>query len=168
MQPTKKLYRSDDDRIIAGVAGGLGKYFNVDSLFIRLIFLLLALVHGLGILFYVIFALVVPKEDGEAVVNRKAAKKMKKFAGKTEEKVKEMADKIEKGGKSWLQGGKRILGLVILIVGLLALLNVILPVSWFRWDIFWRAALIVVGLYLLIKTEKKTGPTPSEPAEQQK
>lgn len=163
MQPIKKLYRSDDDRILAGVAGGLGNYFNVDPLFIRLIFLLLALVHGLGILFYVILIFIIPKEGGKSLDVAKAGQKLKEFAGAAEEKTQEVTEKIEKQGKSWLQDPRRVIGLVVLIVGLLALLNRIVPVSWFRWDIFWRVALIVVGFYLLLKTDKKAKPASSVP-----
>jgi len=162
IEPMKKLYRSSDDRILAGVAGGMGRYFNVDPLFIRLIFVLLALVHGLGVLLYVIFIFIIPKKGGKSIDAETAGKKLKELAQDAEEKTKEVAEKIEKQGKSWMQDRRRVIGLVILLVGLLALLNEVVSVSWFRWDIFWRVALIVVGFYLLIKTDKKDKPVPDE------
>ena len=62
-----KLYRSKEDRIFAGVAGGAGEYFNTDSTLIRLIFVLITFVTGIlpFVLFYIIAALIVPVK-GEA------------------------------------------------------------------------------------------------------
>lgn len=162
IEPIKKLYRSSDDRILAGVAGGMGRYFHVDPLFVRLIFVLLALVQGLGILLYVIFIFIIPKEGGKHLDAATAGKKIKELAQEAEEKTKEVAEKIEKQGKGWMHDRRRVIGLVILLVGLLALLNEVVSVSWFRWDIFWRVALIVVGFYLLIRTDKKQKSASSE------
>src|SRR5579884_2990910 len=58
--PAKRLYRSRQDRMIAGVCGGLAQYFNVDPVVVRLIFLIL-LFGGPGILAYLILAIVVPE-----------------------------------------------------------------------------------------------------------
>lgn len=58
----KRLYRSRTDRKIAGVCGGLGKYFNVDPVIIRIIWVALALAGGAGLIGYLIFWLVVPEE----------------------------------------------------------------------------------------------------------
>lgn len=56
------LYRSRTDRWIAGVCGGLGAYFNVDSNAIRIAFVLLALWHGFGVLVYLVMVLTLPDE----------------------------------------------------------------------------------------------------------
>ena len=57
-----RLYRSRDERMIWGVCGGLGKYFNVDPTVVRLV-AVLTLFFGLtGALVYVILAIVVPPE----------------------------------------------------------------------------------------------------------
>ncbi len=58
----KRLYRSRSERIIAGVCGGLGQYINVDPTLIRLIFIVLALLGGPGIIVYLIMWLIVPEE----------------------------------------------------------------------------------------------------------
>ncbi len=57
-----RLYRSREDYWIAGVCGGLGKYFEVDSNPIRLGFVLLAVWNGLGVLLYLVTVLIVPEE----------------------------------------------------------------------------------------------------------
>lgn len=60
--PTKKLYRSRTNRIIAGVCGGIGECFLVDPTFIRLAFVLFSFMGGCGILLYIIMILIVPVE----------------------------------------------------------------------------------------------------------
>jgi phage shock protein C len=57
----KRLYRSDKDKIIAGVCGGIGEYLEVDPVFIRLIWVIIALCGGAGILAYLIAWLIIPK-----------------------------------------------------------------------------------------------------------
>ena len=58
----KELHRSRDDRILAGVAGGLGRYFDLSPTFFRIAFVILTLVGGAGILIYVAAALIIPDE----------------------------------------------------------------------------------------------------------
>ncbi len=60
---SKRLYRSKTDRIIGGVCGGLGKYFDVDPTIIRLLWVVIFLMGGSGILIYIIFWIVLPEED---------------------------------------------------------------------------------------------------------
>lgn len=58
----KKLYRSQTDKVWAGVCGGLGEYFEIDPLLIRVVFMILVIISGvwpaLGI--YIIIMLIVP------------------------------------------------------------------------------------------------------------
>lgn len=58
----KRLYRSRDERMIGGVCGGLAKYLVIDPTVVRLIFILLALAGGPGLLIYLIMLIVVPEE----------------------------------------------------------------------------------------------------------
>lgn len=61
-QPVRELHRSRDDRYLAGVAGGMGRYFDISPTFFRLAFVLLTFAGGSGILLYVVAALIVPDE----------------------------------------------------------------------------------------------------------
>jgi len=56
----KELHRSRSDRMLAGVCGGLGEYFNVNPVFYRVGFVILTLLGGAGILVYGACALVIP------------------------------------------------------------------------------------------------------------
>jgi phage shock protein PspC (stress-responsive transcriptional regulator) len=58
----KRYYRSDTDRMLAGVCGGLAEYFNIDSTIVRLVAVLLAVfTSGAAVFAYVILAIIVPK-----------------------------------------------------------------------------------------------------------
>jgi phage shock protein PspC (stress-responsive transcriptional regulator) len=59
----RRFLRSRDDRVVGGVAGGLGKYFDVDPVFFRVGFVALAFLGGVGLLLYVAALLFVPSED---------------------------------------------------------------------------------------------------------
>jgi phage shock protein PspC (stress-responsive transcriptional regulator) len=58
---SKRLYRDRSNRILAGVAGGLGAYFNMDPLIFRILFLLSMFVGGAGFLVYIIMWIIVPE-----------------------------------------------------------------------------------------------------------
>ena len=57
----KKLYRSEDNKIFLGICGGIGEYFSVDPVVIRVIFVGLIFAGFSGILAYIVAAFVVPK-----------------------------------------------------------------------------------------------------------
>ena len=58
----KKLTRSREDKKLAGVCGGIAKYFGLDSNIIRLIWVLAVVFAGVGLLAYLICALLIPEE----------------------------------------------------------------------------------------------------------
>lgn len=62
----KKLYRSQNERMIAGVCGGLAEYFNIDPTIVRLAFVAAALMGGPGLIVYLVMLVVVPEAPGGA------------------------------------------------------------------------------------------------------
>lgn len=58
----KKLYKSESDKKICGVCGGIAQYFDIDSTIVRLICLALILCWGSGLLAYIVAAIVMPRE----------------------------------------------------------------------------------------------------------
>lgn len=58
---TKRLYRSTKERMLGGVCGGLGEYFDVDPTIIRLIAVVFAL-SGAGVLAYIIAWIIIPEQ----------------------------------------------------------------------------------------------------------
>lgn len=62
MSEPKRLYRSRTDKKIAGICGGMGKYFGIDPVIFRVIWLLLLLGMGAGLLVYLILWVAIPME----------------------------------------------------------------------------------------------------------
>lgn len=58
----KKFYRVRQGKIIAGVCGGIAKYFGIDPKIVRLLCVALIAAYGSGLLVYIVFAVFVPKE----------------------------------------------------------------------------------------------------------
>jgi phage shock protein C len=65
MAQTRRLYRSRNRRV-AGVCGGLAQYFNLDATLIRILFVVLAVLGGSGLLLYVAMWIIVPNEPSAA------------------------------------------------------------------------------------------------------
>ena len=61
----KKLYKSQSDRKLCGVCGGLGEFFGIDASLIRLAWIVFSLLGGSGVLAYIIAAIVIPDEPLE-------------------------------------------------------------------------------------------------------
>jgi phage shock protein PspC (stress-responsive transcriptional regulator) len=68
----KRLERSSSDRVLAGVCGGLGRYFNLSPAFYRLGFVVLTLLGGAGVLVYLAAVLVIPREGEPASIAEEA------------------------------------------------------------------------------------------------
>ena len=58
----RRLQKSNN-RMLVGVAGGLADYFRIDPVIVRVIFILLVFANGLGILAYIVLALLMPKAE---------------------------------------------------------------------------------------------------------
>jgi phage shock protein C len=58
----KRIYRSTKERVIAGVCGGMGEYFDKDPVLFRILFVLVTLCLGFGVLAYLVFWISIPKD----------------------------------------------------------------------------------------------------------
>lgn len=58
---TKRFYRSQNERMIAGVCGGVAEYFDIDPTLVRLLFVVFALAGGPGLIAYFVMMLIVPE-----------------------------------------------------------------------------------------------------------
>jgi phage shock protein PspC (stress-responsive transcriptional regulator) len=63
MKNKKKLTKANENKIIFGVASGLGKYFEIDPILFRLGFIILTFAGGGGVLIYLLFALLMPASE---------------------------------------------------------------------------------------------------------
>lgn len=56
----RRFYRNPDDKVIAGVCSGIASYFNIDPVFVRVIFAVFGLMHGIGVVAYIILWIAMP------------------------------------------------------------------------------------------------------------
>ncbi|MDN5273247.1 PspC domain-containing protein [Chloroflexus sp. MS-CIW-1] len=66
---TRRLQRTRSDRMIAGVAGGLAKYLGIDPVIMRIAFVIVGLMNGIGVVIYLVLWLLMPNEDAESTTN---------------------------------------------------------------------------------------------------
>ena len=64
----KRLYRTVEGKMIAGVCGGIANYFKIDSSIVRLIWALAILCAGTGVLAYIVCAFIIPEEPEDDFV----------------------------------------------------------------------------------------------------
>ena len=146
----KRLYRSQKDKIIAGVCGGIGEYFSIDPLIIRIIAVILFFWGGSGIIAYIIGMIIIPLDLGPVDDDKK---KTTKAVSKGDKK-----EVVKTGGDS----GALIIGIVLVVVGGIFLMRN-LPFFneyywWFRHQIghiFWPSVLIALGAFMIIRGTKK-------------
>ncbi len=133
----KKLYRSRTDRFLAGVCGGLGEYFNVDSNLIRLLFVVLAFMGGAGVILYLAALIIVPENPHQAATARRKSNQTMFWA------------------------------LLLIALGVLLLLRQFgffysFHLHQFPWSVIWAIFLIGIGLFLIFSQPKKTADTTAE------
>lgn len=151
---TKQLYRSQTNRIIAGVAGGLGEYFAIDPIIFRLLFLVLTFGGGAGVLLYLIAWIIIPEDTTAAKDETKHTRDVKK---EVEDKVETIARDVTEAGKRISQGSQEhntIGGLVLLALGVLFLVQNLTEFD--VWGNFWPILLIALGLGIIIRRNKRS------------
>lgn len=63
----KKLYRSNVDKKLCGVCGGIAEYFSIDPTMVRLAWALVSVFAGAGILAYIVCALIIPEKPSDII-----------------------------------------------------------------------------------------------------
>lgn len=138
----KRLYRSSDKGIVAGVAAGLGEYFSIDPAIIRLLFVLSTFFGGFGIPVYLILWLILPDKSGGD-------------AG-TEETIQKNIDQMKERTRSFAQSfsandGKpprNTLALILIVIGVIFLMD---NLDLIRFELFWPLVIIVIGLAIWMR-----------------
>ena len=59
----KRLYKSNQNKVLDGVCGGIAEYFGVDPTLIRLAWVVFSLLGGSGLLAYILAAIIIPRDD---------------------------------------------------------------------------------------------------------
>jgi len=158
-----RLYRSRDERMIAGVAGGLAERLDLDPSLVRIIWAVLVLPTGfLALLVYVVMAIVVPEEPpAEAPLAEapaaagESAREAPTAPAWPDARVQRRAEREARRAARRADGGKGavILGGILVVVGALFLVRQLLPDVDF--DLLWPAALIVLGVALVLGSVRR-------------
>lgn len=149
-----KLYRSQKQRVVAGVAGGLAEYFNIDPVIIRVLLVVITILKGVGILLYIILWIAIPEEPFEIAYGLKKENPEEPNSQVDGEPKQEdnIFDGVPEPPKKSHTG--RIIGGSILIgIGLLFLMDQFIP-SFDFGDIF-PFIFIVIGAALIFNSVKK-------------
>ena len=146
----KRLTRSYNG-VIAGVCGGLGKYFNLDPVLVRAIFLLLFLVGGGGLLLYIILWIAVPRDPYYYTPYQDVNPPGNPSGnpGFTYEEKKTSATAADGKTSTSTSGNNMtayILGIAFILFGMMFLLHTLFYIGLSR---LWPISLILVGLILI-------------------
>ena len=100
-QTSKKLFRDGDDKFLGGVSSGLGHYFGIDVIWIRILWLILAFGFGFGFLAYFLFWILVPeaKTTAEKLQMRGEVVNLSNIERKIKEEFNELGDRINEAGE---------------------------------------------------------------------
>ncbi len=158
----KRLYRSQGDRMIWGVCGGLARYFAIDPTIVRIIFVLLLFANGAGVLAYIVLAIVVPLEGSKTGQTRDTVREnMAEIRETAAEVGQEVCATIGgEEGKSTTSPETHhrrqlFFGITLLVVGVLLLAGNLNLFSWFRWQFIWPVIIIGVSLLIIFRARGK-------------
>jgi phage shock protein C len=120
-QAERLLRRSSDDKVLAGVCGGLGRHLGVDPVLLRIAAVVLALANGLGVIAYVIAWIVIPEERaGQPVAGARPPRQ---------------------------ETGRLVLGGSLVVLGLVLLLDRLAPDLQ---RLFWPLAVVAAGAAIML------------------
>ncbi|MFH0990181.1 MAG: PspC domain-containing protein [bacterium] len=139
----KRLYLSKKDKVIAGVAGGLGEYLDVDPVFIRIIFVVALFAGGFGLLAYIVAWIILPERPNG--VNAASAPQSEPQPGQSIP-----ASPPPPPPQPAQQGrGGLIFGSILVVLGLLFLAENF--IENFHFGDWWPLILVAMGAGLLYK-----------------
>lgn len=131
---TKKVYRSKTDKMIGGVCGGLGSYFKVDVVLIRLLWVFSFFAGGIGLFAYILAWIIIPEEgnfNSGPFTNGEQASQEEPF----------------KNSPGTDRQGQLVIGLIAIFIGVFLLIRQFIPfIPWFNiWPIF----IILIGIAVI-------------------
>ena len=149
----KRLFRSHKDKIIAGICGGLGDYFDVDPVIFRALFVVLTFVNGIGLLLYAIFWIVVPQESVGVQSNNENTQHTHRTSYSNPKSVYSNATAFVPKVFKKRRTGRIMVALLAILIGVIALLSNLFSFDLLRFEILWPLFLIFIGFYFIFKKE---------------
>ncbi len=169
MQPVSDpRFHRGSDRILGGVCSGLGGGFRIDPLWIRIAFVLLAFVQGIGIFLYLILWLVMPERlEGQSAsrsgfdsmtadIRRLWSELGGRPSGQAQAPIAASTEQDVAPAQSQAGAGRRdqplLFGVALVVIGVIFLGN---NIGLFNWDVLWPVALIAAGIVLMLRSVQR-------------
>jgi phage shock protein C len=136
--PENRLTRSESDKILAGVCGGIAVYLGIDSLLVRLAFVVLLFASGIGFPIYLILWIIMPRE---ADIHKTGSQVIQKNIGEMSDTVSSSMNRVGRPGT---------IGVLLILLGIYFLLD---QLGWMHWanGIFWPLVFIGAGVYMMAR-----------------
>jgi phage shock protein PspC (stress-responsive transcriptional regulator) len=137
-----RLTRNSNDKIIAGVAGGIASYLAIDPIWVRVAFLILLFASGIGFPIYLILWIVMPLDDG----SDESEDAIQKNISDIGETISSSVNRLGRPGT---------IGIILILLGAYFLLSQMGILNWIGGAVFWPLVIIGFGVYLLLKRNKQ-------------
>ena len=142
---SKRLYRSKTDSMLAGVAGGMAEYFDIDPTLVRAAWVVLIVASaGAALIAYIVLAIIMPKQEAAFGQPSQSADE------NAEDSPEDAAEVVphSRDDERWTTRQK-LLGIGLVALGGIFLLSNLGFFSWWRWDVLWPLILIGIGAALI-------------------
>ena len=155
MAQRQRLTKSSNERMIFGVAGGLAEYFDIDTVLVRVVFALLVLSTGVGLLAYIVLAIVMPSQ---ASVEARPRDVVRENVERMPEDVSRAGQRLEgvfrgegdEGRLGVANRGRYLAGAVLVVVGGLLLAANFGWLGWFSWLKLWPQLVVAAGVIVVL------------------
>ena len=151
----RRLTRDTQHAVLGGVAAGFGQYLQVDPVLARLAFVLLAFVNGLGILFYLVCWLLMPRADAVGAAPPVATAAAAGFES-LREAGSQIASEVRQGVPD-PASAQLAIGSILIVAGSLILLHNLGWLHWPHWmrlETLWPLLLVALGVGLVLKSRR--------------
>jgi len=134
----RQLTRSESERMIAGICGGIAEYLTIDPILVRILFFLLIFASGIGILIYIILWFIMPREralgtGGQAIL---------------QDNVDDISHTLTSNANRMGRPGT--VGTLLIILGGFFLLQQLGVLGFIPSGVFWSLLIVGFGVYLLL------------------
>jgi phage shock protein PspC (stress-responsive transcriptional regulator) len=148
------------------VAAGLGDYFHVDPVLMRLAFILLVLMSGAGVVIYLVCWVVMPCQEGEAAGAASAAPAPgDRIVGEVRQAGEKVVEDLKRSPPARDRGGL-VAGTILIVLGLVFLVDQLPWLHWLHWlhwsnwahfTDLWPLVLVIIGIAMILGARREKG-----------
>lgn len=142
-----KLVRSETDKMVAGVCGGLAAYLNVDSVLVRFAFLMLVFASGIGLPLYFILMILMPSENNIMNANHSDSE-MEDGIKINKEDIANLKSNDRSAGAPSQSQGPIVFAIVLILIGFYLLAQNMGILGWI--NVSWLGPLLIIGIGLYV------------------